>query len=392
MTAIVIGGGIGGLTAVIALQKAGIEAHTYERAPALREIGAGISLWTNAIHALDELGLADAIRSRAPSELYAGLRTWRGTVLSAASSNEWTKRLAVSIAVMHRAELLAVLASELSPEQVHLDHECLGFVQDSGGVTARFKNGEVVRGDVLIGADGLHSVIRAQLFGNSPPRYAGYTAWRAVVRIAHPQIAPCESWGRGRRFGIIPFADGRVYWYATKNSAEGGRDSPGQAKPDLLRLFRGWHDPVEALIEATEESAILRNDIYDREPLQRWSEDRVTLLGDAAHPMTPDLGQGGCQAIEDAVVLAACLANSDHAISALRSYQARRIPRTRGLVLRSRRIGAMAQWENPLLCFVRNAAVRAVPSRMKALQIASAAVYEALTEPERAFFGRQKSQ
>jgi 2-polyprenyl-6-methoxyphenol hydroxylase-like FAD-dependent oxidoreductase len=194
VTAIVIGGGIGGLTAVTALQKAGIEAHTYERAPALREIGAGISLWANAIHALDELGLADAIRSRAPSELYAGLRTWRGTVLSAASSNEWTKRLAVSIAVMHRADLLAVLASELSPEQVHLDHECLGFVQDGAGVTARFKNGEVVRGDVLIGADGLHSVIRGQLFGTSPPRYAGYTAWRAVVRIAHLQIVPCESW------------------------------------------------------------------------------------------------------------------------------------------------------------------------------------------------------
>lgn len=383
MKAIVIGGGIGGLTAAIALHNAGIEAHVYERAPILREIGAGISLWANAIHALEELGLADAIRARVLSELHGGLRTWRGTVLSAVPPHELTNRFAVSIAVMHRADLLAVLASRVSPQQLHLDHECIGFLQDAVGVTARFTNEEVVRGDALIGADGLRSAIRAQLFGGGSPRYAGYTAWRAVARFEHPGIVPCESWGRGRRFGIVPMGDGRV-WYATQNAAEGGRDPVGQAKQNLAQLFRGWHGPIEALIDSTDESAILRNDIYDREPLPRWSENRVTLLGDAAHPMTPNLGQGGCQAIEDAVVLAACLARSDHVDSGLRDYQDRRIPRTSRIVLRSRRMGDMAQWENPLLCFVRNAIVRAVPSRMKARQIASVAIYEALTEAERA--------
>lgn len=383
MKAIVIGGGIGGLTAAIALHKAGIEAHVYERAFALREIGAGISLWANAIHALDELGLADAIRRHVLSEQYADLRTWRGTVLSAS-----TKRFAVPIAVMHRADLLAVLASQVPPQHVHLDHECTGFVQDATGVTAQFANGERARGDMLIGADGLHSVVRAQLFGDHPARYAGYTGWRAVVQVAHPRIVPCESWGHGQRFGIIPLGDGRVYWYAAKNLPEGGRDSPGQAKQNLIRLFRGWHDPVEAVIEATVESAILRNDIYDRDPLPHWSENRATLLGDAAHPMTPNLGQGGCQAIEDAVVLAACLANSDQVDSALRHYQNRRIPRTSAIVLQSRRIGEIGQWENPFLCFLRNSAVRALPSRIKAHQIASAAVYEALTEAERALLGR----
>lgn len=119
---------------------------------------------------------------------------------------------------------------------------------------------------MLIGADGLHSVVRAQLFGDHPARYAGYTAWRAVVQVAHPRIVPCESWGPGQRFGIIPLGDGRVYWYAAKNLPEGERDSPGQAKQNLIRLFRGWHDPVEAVIEATVESAILRNEIYDRDP------------------------------------------------------------------------------------------------------------------------------
>ena len=383
MKAIVIGGGIGGLTAAIALHKAGIEAHVYERAFALREIGAGISLWANAIHALDELGLADAIRRHVLSEQYADLRTWRGTVLSAS-----TKRFAVPIAVMHRADLLAVLASQVPPQHVHLDHECTGFVQDATGVTAQFANGERARGDMLIGADGLHSVVRAQLFGDHPARYAGYTGWRAVVQVTRPRIVPCESWGHGQRFGIIPLGDGRIYWYAAKNLPEGGRDSPGQAKQNLIRLFRGWHDPVEAVIEATVESAILRNDIYDRDPLPHWSENRATLLGDAAHPMTPNLGQGGCQAIEDAVVLAACLANSDQVDSALRHYQDRRIPRTSAIVLQSRRIGEIGQWENPFLCFLRNSAVRALPSRIKAHQIASVAVYEALTEAERALLGR----
>lgn len=388
MKAIVIGGGIGGLTAAIALHKAGIEAHVYERAFALREIGAGMSVWANAIHALDELGLADAIRRHFLSELHPGLRTWRGTVLSAAASNELTKRFAVPIAVMHRADLLAVLASQVPPQHLHLDHECTGFVQDATGVTAQFANGERARGDMLIGADGLHSVVRAQLFGDHPARYAGYTAWRAVVQVAHPRIVPCESWGPGQRFGIIPLGDGRVYWYAAKNLPEGERDSPGQAKQNLIRLFRGWHDPVEAVIEATVESAILRNDIYDRDPLPHWSENRATLLGDAAHPMTPNLGQGGCQAIEDAVVLAACLANSDQVDSALRHYQDRRIPRTSAIVLQSRRIGEIGQWENRFLCFLRNSAVRALPSRIKAHQIASVAVYEALTEAERALLGR----
>lgn len=383
MKAIIIGGGIGGLTAAIALNKAGIEAHVYERAPALHEIGAGISLWANAINALDELGLADAIRARGLSELRGGLKTWRGTVLYAASYDELAGRFGAAVVVMHRADLLAVLAKKISPQRLHLNHECTGFVQDPGGVTARFTNGEVVRGDALIGADGLRSVVRAQLFGDDPPRYAGYTAWRAVVRLEHQRMITGETWGRGRRFGIMPMGDGRVYWYATKNAPEGERDSEGQAKQNLVGLFRGWHEPTEALVEASEESSILRNDIYDRNPLVRWSEDRVTLLGDAAHPMTPNLGQGACQAIEDAVVLAVCLRNSDSVDSGLREYQARRIPRTSGIVLRSRRVGEIGQWENPLLGLMRNAAIRMTPRAITVRHMASVAGYEGLTARER---------
>ena len=173
--------------------------------------------------------------------------------------------------------------------------------------------------------------------------------------------------------------DGLVYWFATKNAPEHERDPEGHVKQNLMRLFRGWHNSIEALIDATSESAILRNDIYDRDPLLRWTEGRVTLLGDAAHPMTPNLGQGACQAIEDAAVLGACLGSPDSVQSRLRQYQERRIPRTSKIVLTSRRIGEIGQWENPLLCLIRNLAMWAIPASATARQLRSVVSYRALT-------------
>jgi 2-polyprenyl-6-methoxyphenol hydroxylase-like FAD-dependent oxidoreductase len=205
-----------------------------------------------------------------------------------------------------------------------------------------------------------------------------------VVDLASPPDAVGESWGRGRRFGIVPLNDGRVYWFATANAAEHGRDPAGQLKLRLFNAFRGWHAPIEAIIAATPESAILRNDIYDRDPLSRWTHGHVTLLGDAAHPMTPNLGQGACQAMEDAVVLAACLSGTRDVDAALRHYEARRIPRTSRIVLASRRIGDMAQWENPLACALRNLLVRATPTAIAERQMRSVVEHELLNDAERA--------
>jgi 2-polyprenyl-6-methoxyphenol hydroxylase-like FAD-dependent oxidoreductase len=164
---------------------------------------------------------------------------------------------------------------------------------------------------------------------------------------------------------------GRVYWYATESVPEGQGDPLEGRKQGLLKLFRGWHEPVEALIEATDESAILRNDVYDRPALRRWSVGRATLLGDAAHPMTPDMGQGACQAIEDAVVLADCLSQGSEVAEALRAYESRRIPRTRRVVRESRQAGTIAQWSNPLACRLRKALLRSpFAARKQAQQLA----------------------
>lgn len=328
--------------------------------------------------------MAEVIRSRSIAEVSGGLRTWRGKVLYEASYEELAMRTGVTLVVMDRADLLAALASEISAEEVHLGFECIKFVQDDDGVTAHFANGQQVRGDVLIGADGLHSVVRAQLFGDEPPLYAGYAAWRAIVKMTHPRMVVGETWGRGQRFGIVPMGDGRVYWYATKNAPEGERDATGKGKQNLLALFREWHEPIEALLQATDESSILRNDIYDRNPLPRWSEGRVTLLGDAAHPMTPNLGQGACQAIEDSVVLAVCLKKNGNVEASLREYQERRIPRTSGLVKGSRDAGKVGQWQNSLLCWMRDRAVAATPSRVMMRHVTSTVDYDGLTAAERA--------
>lgn len=388
MKAIIVGGGIGGLTAAIALERAGIEAHVFERAAELREVGAGISLWANAIHALDAIGLGDSIRSRSLSGSRAEIRTWRGSVLSAVTYDELIRRFGEAVVMIHRADLLAVLAHEIDPGRLRMNHECKGFEQDADGVTIRFTNGEMARGDVLIGADGLRGVVRAQLFGDAPPRYSGYTGWRAVLRSKQPATAVSESWGAGQRFGIAPMVDGRVYWYATENAPEGQRDPEGRSKQHVLQIFQGWHEPVESLIDGCADDAILRNDIYDREPLARWSEGRATVLGDAAHPTTPNLGQGGCMAMEDGVVLAVCLRKCSSIAEGLRAYEQRRIPRTKEIVLASRRIGDFSQWANPFLRGLRDAVVWATPRKLTVRQFLSVVGFVLLTPEERGLFAK----
>jgi 2-polyprenyl-6-methoxyphenol hydroxylase-like FAD-dependent oxidoreductase len=383
---IIIGGGIGGLTAAIALRRVGIDAHVYERTPELREVGAGIGIMANALHALDALGLGDALRSQGLAAVQGGLRDPAGKVLFAMPMDDLTRQ-AGAIAVVHRAELLAELARHVDPENLHLDCECVSFTQDPDGVTARFRNGGTARGGALIGADGLRSVIRTELFGDQAIHYAGYTAWRSVAEFEAPaKLMMTETWGRGRRFGIVPMSRGRVYWFATLNAIEGQRDPDGKSRDALAMLFRGWHKPIEALIAASKPDSILRNDVYDMESLPRWSDRRVTLMGDAAHPMTPNLGQGACQAIEDAVVLAACLKTNATVEGALLQYEGRRMARTKQIVLNSRRMGAVAQAENALVRRVRNAAMRATPRSIAARQTRALLDFNPLTESERRLF------
>jgi 2-polyprenyl-6-methoxyphenol hydroxylase-like FAD-dependent oxidoreductase len=378
--AIVVGGGIGGLTAALALGRAGVEVAVFERAPELREIGAGITLWANATRVLMGLGLYEEVRDAGAAEIGGELRSWRGEMISKIPAEDLRERFGEANLAVHRADLQGALFSALPDEAVQLGAEFTGFVQNGEGVLARFADGREERGDLLVGADGIHSSVRAQLFGRRAPRYAGYTAWRGIAEAGEGQLPEgvgLNLWGLGSEFGLVGIGRGRFYWFATKNAPEGETETAAGRKQEVLELLAGWYEPARAAVEATGESRILRNDIYDRDPLKNWGVGRVTLLGDAAHPMTPNLGQGAFQAIEDAAVLARCIGGGDGISDSLRSYESRRVRRTAAVVRRSRLAGRTIQLENPLLRGLRDAIAKRTSARAQLRQYEEIARYQA---------------
>ena len=354
MRVLIIGGGIGGLATAIGLRQHGHEPIVFEQAPQLREVGAGVSLWPNALRAADHLGVGAAIRQQAMAEGQGGLRSWNGTLLSEMDIEQLRAALGDVTVVVHRAELLALLHQALGHVPVTLSARCLTLSQDARGVVAHFADGTEVEGDLLIGADGLRSKVRESLFGFEPPTYSGYTGWRAIVEFDHAKLTAGISIGRGAQVGQVPMSHNRVYWFATQNLPEGEAPLPGGDKQGLLEIFRDWHAPIPELIAAIDEEALLRGDIYDRNPIAEWGHGRVTLLGDAAHPMTPNMGQGACQALEDAVILAYTVGSIDNPIQALRTYEQRRIERANTMVRQSRVFGRMLQLDNSVLCWLRD--------------------------------------
>lgn len=355
--AVVVGAGIGGLTAAIALKRTDWDVAVYERAPEVREVGAGITLWTNAVKVLRKLGVGEAIEAVSAPIRLSELRTWRGKVLIRNDFGELGRRLGAPSIGIHRADLQARLADAIGREHIHLGMTCVQYEQDEKGVNALFAEGDVIRGHILVGADGIKSLVRNQLLGPEPPRYAGYTAWRGVGLVDRPEVPPgvtLLAMGRGSQVGLVPIGGGRTYWFAGTNTPPDGAAGPGGHKADLLNRFADWWPAFPAAVEATPESAILRNDIIDRPPVRRWTDGRVTLLGDAAHPTTPTLGQGACQAIESAWVLARCLRQAETAQDGLRAYEAARFDRTAGVTNESWKLGNVIMYQHPVKCWVRD--------------------------------------
>ncbi|MCQ1575791.1 FAD-dependent monooxygenase [Streptomyces parvus] len=373
--AVVAGGGIGGLTAAVALSRRGWRVTVCERAAALTGIGAGIVLAPNALRALESIGLGPAVSAGEPLTGALGLRTPDGAWLSRTGAA--ASRYGVPARAVHRGFLIDALAAALPPGALRLGVSVGGVDEAAeGAVVVRTSAGEL-RADAVVAADGLRSALRGQLFPRHPgPRYAGETGWRAVLSGAGlPALPAAETWGRGERFGIVPLADGRVYVYATAVVGPGTR--PADHRAELIRRFGAWHDPIPALLERLDRPdrpdrldrrergpvTVLHHDFHElAEPLPRFHSGRVALLGDAAHAMTPNLGQGGCQAIEDAVVLAYLLAGDAAVPAALAAYTEARLGRTTRISRRSRRMGDLARLSHPLAVSVRDFVVRATPS------------------------------
>lgn len=359
----IAGGGIGGLTLAIALRRRGVEATVYERARELRPVGAGITVQANAMAALRILGLDEAVAAQGAIAGESAILDSAGRRLQAVDMDLLRRELGAPVVCIHRARLHQVLLDACGAEAVRTGREVIDFEERGERAFVRFSDGSAEEADLVVGADGLHSAVRAKLLGDRPLRYSGYTSWRGVCRDPeHASISlTSESWGAGARIGIVPIGHGEIYWFATANAPAGQQDPPGRARESLLARFSGWHDPIPRIIERTAEADILRTDIHDRRPVKRWSKGRVVLLGDAAHPMTPNLGQGGCQAIEDAVVLAEVLTSCASVGDALRRYERLRVRRANDIVAKSHSAGRVAQWENPLAIRLRNALFRALP-------------------------------
>jgi len=350
----------------------------YEQAEELSAVGAGITIWANAIKALRKLGVADEVIEAGAKIDRGELRTSKGRVLSRTQTGELEQRFGEPTVALHRAELHRILLDALPPDAVHLGERCMRFEETEEGVSASFMSGARDRAELLIGADGIHSVIREQLFPEVRLRYSGYTTWRGVVETRDEAAlgTTVESWGCGARFGIVRVDRDRVYWFSTANAPEGRKLSHAESKRFLLDYFKDWHHPVRLLIESTPAERILHNDIYDIPPMKKWCRGRAALLGDAAHPTTPNMGQGACMAIESSLALARCLREGDNLSQSLSRYERERSPRTAWITNQSWRIGRIGQFQNRLLCAMRDAFVQFAPDSLTLKQITRAVEHD----------------
>jgi 2-polyprenyl-6-methoxyphenol hydroxylase-like FAD-dependent oxidoreductase len=386
---LIAGAGIGGLSAAIALRRVGAEVVVFERARRLTHAGKGLLLPPNAAKALRKIGLGEVIDDIGVPASSGELRSWRGEVLVRLPLAEIEQKTGEETVGVHRGDLQGALLSTLAEvargEGPRTGKELVDFQQEGKEVLAYFADATTESADLLVGADGLNSRVRAILHADGEPHYAGFTSWRGMAHGFPAEKLPLgrgfETWGPGGLFGCGHVGGDSIYWFATRLTPKGGRDEPEGARAQLLRAFGAWHEPIGDLIAGTDETDILRTDVYDRDPLEgAWGKERVTLLGDAAHPMTPNLGQGASQAIEDAVVLARCLSpvvqQKADVEGALRRYEDERSERTAQIVRRSRNVSRISHLRSLLLCKLRNVMLKALPDRAQLRQILEIVAYE----------------
>lgn len=372
MKVAIVGAGIGGLAAAIALQQQGMSVIVYEAVSVIQPLGAGVGLASNAILALSRLGISDNVIERGKRLTALQMLDESGNMISNQETVLLGNQYRENNLVIHRADLHEVLLKHLQPETLVLDKRCVAIKQHNAKVMVTFSDGTSVRVDFLIAADGIHSAIRQMLVPSSTPRFAGYTCWRAV--IANPGIdlnsmVSAETWTRKGRFGMAALPGNRIYWYACVNASENDTKMKQMTPKELALHFAGMHAPIADVLNATKREQLIWNDIADIKPLKKFAFGRILLLGDAAHATTPNMGQGACQAIEDAVVLSQCLLRGKELKRALQCYEKRRLARTKKIIQLSRFLGWVAHWEQPVLCEIRNRIFRLMPKKFTKKQL-----------------------
>ncbi len=353
------GGGIAGLATAIALKNIGVECSIFEASNQMLPLGAGLGLGINAMMAFRELGIYENIIRAGKALQSFTVFDQSGKPISKTSFNSTDS---IGNFTIHRAKLHEVLLSEIEHSSVHTGKRIKDIEISGIGIKLFFEDGSFHHTDYLIAADGINSRIRKKLLPQVSPRYSGYTCWRAVVDGHSLNInETSETWGANGRFGIVPLSENSVYWFACINAKPFDPVMSEYKTKDLYKRFKDFHSPIPEILRLTEDKDLIHNDISDIKPLNKFSFGRIVLIGDAAHATTPNMGQGACQAIEDAVVLAQCIADNSDFETAFKMFEKCRLKRTKWITDTSRKVGLIAQLENPLLIRLRNAALRLMP-------------------------------
>ncbi|WP_395310888.1 FAD-dependent monooxygenase [Mycobacterium sp. AMU20-3851] len=376
----VVGAGIAGLATAVALCRAGYDVSVVEQRPTADDVGAGISIWPNALAALDTMGLGDQVRG-AGGRVSAGAVRWRdGRWLRRPDTDRIVRALGEPLVVIHRARLTEILAGALPPGTVTHGRTATAFDVSRTGARITFSDGAVAEVDAVVGADGVDSMLARHLNGDLPRRYVGYPAWRGIASYAMDPDLAGETLGPGMEVGHVPMGRDHTYWFATQRAPQ-GRTARNGEHAHLSAIFGAWPEPIPELLAATDPAAVLRNDLYDRAPADCWARDRAVLVGDAAHPMRPHLGQGGCQGVEDAAILAALTACEPDLSAAFARFEKFRQRRVRGLVAESRTIGRIVNLRPAVLSAAASRASALVPETVLARHLASVAGRSAFVLP-----------
>jgi 2-polyprenyl-6-methoxyphenol hydroxylase-like FAD-dependent oxidoreductase len=377
----VIGAGIAGLATATALAQRGHSVTVIEERTDTSS-GAGISIWPNALAALDHLGLGDQVRA-AGGRVTAGAIRWKdGTWLRRPSGERIVTALGEPLVVLQRVALRDILTGALAPGTVVDGVAVRSLSTPETGVRLHLSDSSTRGVEAVVGADGTRSVVARHLNGPLADRYAGYTAWRGVSALAVDADLSGETMGPGTEVGHVPMGADQTYWFATERSTEGATATQGELNY-LRARFASWAAPIPAMLAATHPAEVLRNDLYDRSPARRWAAGAVVLVGDAAHPMRPHLGQGGCQALEDAAVLGAFVDLSSDLSSAFAAFEAFRRRRVSAIVRESRLIGRVVNLRPAALSALASRATVLLPEVLVTRHLASIAAGSAFRLPTR---------
>ena len=363
----IIGAGIGGLTTAIALEQKGIKTRIFEQAETIKIVGAGIILASNAMQVYEKLGLRKTIEENGNPVSSLNITNANLKPISEIDLTYFEQKHKVKNIAIHKGTLQKILIDKLKTTEIHLGHKLTKIDPCKAGYSLHFENGKSIQSSTVIGADGLNSIVRKNLFSKTTIRNAKQICWRGVTTFNLPmnyRNELNEAWGKAERFGFVRIAKNKVYWYALKSFEE---KQEKLSIDDIGLFFKNYNSLVKELIASTKKEHIHTAPISDLKPTRVWYKENVCLIGDAAHATTPNMGQGACQAIEDAFVLSECL-NKYNIITAFEEYQKLRIQKAHLIVKKSWYIGKIAHIKSPFLVALRNLILRLTPSKINQKQ------------------------